>query len=304
MNDFVETESEITPHYLQGNENLNNNTNQDNKKYVIYLVNKAPGENSEIINDLILDNWGDYYYDYRSTELNSVVEPLRFNSNGFSFILSSLNDDRYVKINLYKTHQDRNENLIPPRDLNKRYLYIDISNGFKLSQIMNNLLDIDQISLDGKLNGENFDNISEPELTITQKINLERYDSFNRVTFIFNISSLSVPAKIVLPARRVLFKDILPQGVLFKGVLLNGKHYDDECINLNGRRLFIKLPVIKDGESIEISIVCLIDKVRDTGLNVGALTYVSNNLLNKQDNTLTTNVYTLLSNALNLEDMI
>lgn len=299
MNDFVEIESEITPRYLQ-----DNNINKDNKKYVIYLVNKAPSENSGIINDLILDNWGDYYYDYRTTELNSVVEPLKFNSSGFSFILSSLNDDRNVKINLYKTPKDRNYNLIPPRDINKRYLYIDIPNGFKLSQIMNNLLDIDQISLDGKLNGENFDNIFEPELTLTQKINLERHELFNRVTFTFNISSLSVPGKIVLSARRVLFKDILPQGVLFKGVLLNGKNYDDKCINLNGRRLFIKLPIIKDGESIELSIECLIDKLRGDSLNVGALTYVSNNLLNKQDDTLTTNVYTLLSNVLKLEDMI
>lgn len=304
MNDFIETGSEFTSKFLSSDESLIFNA-QNNKKYIIHLINKALNENPKgIINRLILDNWGDYYYDYRVTDLNSVTSPLEFNSYGFSFILSSLNEDRYVKINLYKTPQDGISNLLSPRSIDKRSLCTDTPYGFKLSQIMNNLLDIDQISLDGKPNGENFEGIIYPELAITQNIDIDHDGSRNYVIFRFNISNPNVSGKTVLVARKILFKDILPVGTLFKEVLLNGEKCDEECVSLDGRRLFVKLPIIKEGESIELSVVCLIDKFSGEGLNTGALVYVFNNLFNEKENSLTTKIYTLLSNSLSLGDMI
>jgi len=304
MNDFIETGSKITPRVLSSNENVDSNT-KNNRKYTIYLINKALNENPKgIINRLILDNWGDYYYDYRVTDLNSLIAPLEFNSYGFSFILSSLNEDRYVKINLYKNPQEGMRNLLSPRDTNKRSLCTDTPYGFKLSQIMDNLLDIDQISLDGKPDGENFDGIMYPELTITQNINIDRDNSCNYAIFKFNILNPNVSGKTVLVARRILFKDILPLGTLFKEVLLNGRKCDKEFVNLDGRRLFVKLHIIKEGESVELSVVCLIDEFSGEALNTGALVYVFNNLFNAEENSLTTKVYTLLSNSLSLGDMI
>ncbi len=50
--------------------------------------------------------------------------------------------------------------------------------------------------------------------------------------------------------------------------------------------------------------MCLIDEFSGEGLNTGALVYVFNNLFNAEENSLTTKVYTLLSNSLSLGDMI
>lgn len=267
---------------------------------ITIILKKAGEENSGISSDLILDNYLDYYYIPQSSEVDGEYAPNLFlNKCGYTQILSAVNKDKEIRLVLCKD-KPQGEDYKPPIKDNCNENCLDTPFGFKLSQILRNLNKMHQIQKD------NFPITKElyyTSLSVTQKGFYIEKDGKIYLKFQFKVENNNNN----LDARRILFKDILPKGL---SVIRDQIYVDDKCVNsynldIEGRRIFIKLPMLRAKQYTTLSLLCSVDRcnLSNSGLfNVGAVCNVGSNY--SSINTLNTNVVVTVSNAVCLRDII
>lgn len=214
-------------------------------------------------NELILDNTGFYYaYDPSKTLVDNNPINLSIGNEGVFMILKTLNTNKTLTINLSNT-------LTQISNYNSGYKCLDTPYGFKLSDVINNLgMDFNDISMNFKDGA----GMGDANLSLTQTGFFVLNDGNRTVTFNFIIENNGSEV-----ARKVLFKDILPDGVSLKlsGVYINSVCANSSDVKINSKSLFVKLPDIEIGETITLTIVCVLNSESYNEFNVGAISYVS-----------------------------
>lgn len=204
-----------------------------------------------------------------TTQLNGNNYEIEFGVSGDYQSINAIQADKLLTIYLTKTDT-------PPQ--NKMSSCEDTPWGFKLSEIMDRLHDVSKIKADQKtgttiplINGWN--NIA--HLFIVQKASRITMCGNSYVKVVFTIKNVGSSE-----ARRVLFKDILPNGVVLNKFYIDSNG-DNRSISQNhykvlGRGLFIDLPNIPVSGSLNINLILCVSScpyIKD--VNVGCISYVA-----------------------------
>ncbi len=255
----------------------------------IYLIppNKVPSNG--VISELLLDSYLNYYLRYRESIIDGKNAPSMFNSNGYTSIIASYKDMRSLSFILSREAlKDDMVNLRPPNRLNEGSMCRDTSVGFKLSEILNNIGDVDKIPLDKNEVTESLNDkiSSSPDSIIdfTQKAYLGERGNKRVILFKFNIENKDPN----IVCRRVLFKDILSEGLspIENEIYLNDEPLKDFKYKIDGRKIFIRLPLINPKESVTLTFPCYLNGELNSNdaMNFGALNLIISNSLKDTNN--------------------
>ncbi len=214
-------------------------------------------------NELVLDNTGFYYvYDADKTLVNGESINLSIGVKGTFMVLRALNGNKTLQINLSDTLTEINNYSLD-------YKCLDTPYGFKLSDVINNLgTDLNDI----KINFKDGDGQGDANLSLIQTGFSVKGDGEKTVTFNFTIENNGSEV-----ARKVLFKDILPNSVSLNlaGIYINSVYPNSRDVKLNSKSLFVRVPDISVGESVTLTIVCRLNDESCNEFNVGVISYVS-----------------------------
>lgn len=228
-----------------------------------YTLNRSPEAHINIPNELVLDNPG-YYYIYESDSIKIDGRDCK-----------TLLDDKNLPISIKALHCDKTINfrlksVISPESSELSTNLINECNnikyGFELSEVMKNIGRISKIS-PNVLNN----NTKEACLTITQRAFFLK----NRNQIIFNFYFENKGFEY---ARRILFKDVLPPGVILNlnGIYINSCLCPFENVNIDGQKILVKIPDIERMGSLILTLVCSLCGDHPHGqVNIGAVSYVS-----------------------------
>lgn len=230
---------------------------------VNYTVEKSQIAYCNIPNELIIDNTGDnYLYEATNTKINGQSAQLTLNTPGSLLTLNALNSDEVLEFQL---KDDNKPHPITPildeECINTQY-------GFRLSEVMSSIGNFIRLSTDS-FPTANY----EAEVTLTQRAFIIEKDCKKKVIFNFYLQNTGNES-----ARRILFKDLFPQGVTLTlgGIFVNGCYAYPEYSNIEGRRLFIRIPDMPKRGSATLTLVCnLSEDYCPDDVNVGVIAYVS-----------------------------
>lgn len=291
------------------NESLNTPSNPIN--FQIGLFAPVVKEYVGIVSQVILDSWWKYYLQYRATRLDGVSAPSLFNNCGYTEIVSSLYDNREISLVMYdKPDQSYYFETRNPEKENEDLACCDTPVGFKLSQILRNVGDLNQVAMDSGKAAQldpSFGQTPVQILNFTQTGYISDDKDDRRLIFKFQITNISK----IFVARRVLFKDIFAKGVsLIPGeVYINGKKVEDFKVCYEGRRLFVRLPVINPGVTVTLVVVCHLHKNKE-GLtnyrimNFGALCSVYSHYISQSFGSEIVRVGVQISNIVYLRNIM
>ncbi len=227
--------------------------------YNLQINIKHSEENSfDIANNLILDGCQSKYgYNMNSFMVDDTHFYPNFNIKGIFEDIYARLSDRILKFSLCKGDDSLSEE--DPK--------ADTSYGFKLSQIIDNLGNIDEINKEKEIISIN----EHGDITLYQKALVYKKGLNRFIIFKFNIKNIGNYV-----AKKLLFKDILPQNVklLEGGVFLNEKRIDEKLLDIDGRRVLVKVDELYPSNELNLIIVgVLCDE--GSSLNAGVLSYVS-----------------------------
>lgn len=229
--------------------------------FVLNFILYKPSYN--LPNELVLDNTGFYYvYDTDKTLVNGESINLSIGAKGTFMVLRALNEDKTLQINLLDTSNEIN-------NYNLDYKCLDTPYGFKLSDIINNLgMNLNDI----KINFKDGNGQGDANLLLTQTGFSVTDNDKKTLTFNFTIENNGSEV-----ARKVLFKDILPNSVSLNlgGIYINSVYPNSRDVKLNSKSLFVRIPDIPVGESVTLTIVCRLNDESCNEFNVGVISYVS-----------------------------
>lgn len=229
--------------------------------FVLNFILYKPSYN--LPNELVLDNTGFYYvYDIDKTLVNGESINLSIGAKGTFMVLRALNEDKTLQINLLDTSNEIN-------NYNLDYKCLDTPYGFKLSDIINNLgMNLNDI----KINFKDGNGQGDANLLLTQTGFSVTDNDKKTLTFNFTIENNGSEV-----ARKVLFKDILPNSVSLNlgGIYINSVYPNSRDVKLNSKSLFVRIPDIPVGESVTLTIVCRLNDESCNEFNVGVISYVS-----------------------------
>ena len=211
------------------------------------------------LNRLILDNIGlNYSYVDGSSSFDNAIFNPNFNNKGIFTEVHTNYEDKLLKI------------LLSPNSSNSDNCRIFDSNcaekcetGFRLSQIMQNIGDIEKLDK----NCEGFNS----NICIKQKRFI--LNRCGRCYVIFNFNLLNNGNNL---AQKILFRDILPSNVLInsRSVFLDGEKISSNDIYLDKNYLVVKLNDLKPKENINITVVGLLFSFMRVD-NFATISYVS-----------------------------
>lgn len=254
--ELVSFSSNDVDKFIQGNLNCNSCSNTDYYRLRIKLFGNHNCNNG-ITNNLILDNVGKRYFYVSGTANfdNNGFNP-DFNTNGLFTEVYSNDENRLLKLTLLDSESSRCNTL--------NNLFIDENYGFKLSEIMYNI--------------ENFNNLTKAcdELNANICINQRAY-LLNRCGIayvLFNFNLLNNGTNL---AQKILFKDIFPENILVceKSIFLNGCRLCSKDMYFDKNKVIIKLPDLDAGKDMNLTIVGVLCRLIRKN-NFAIISYVSN----------------------------
>ena len=242
-------------------------------KFNIKLVH-PPYNFSGISNQLILDNLGKLYsLNSKGTNtLDGESYSFPLNIEGLFVDINTVNDDRILELDLE----------LSKNEVSNSNKCMDTPYGFKLSQIANNVGDNSTLNITNDVNGDAaLDNNmmkSGANLIINQRAFSVRRGGSKYFLFNFNIKNVGE-----FSAQRVLFKDIIPNGLVLcnRGMFIKNSgspmmRISSDNYTINGRELFLTLQNIDKNNSISLILVCFeSSSCHMSDFNVGCLSYVS-----------------------------
>ena len=224
-------------------------------------------------NGLILDNLGDKYSFIKdSATFDGKYFNPNFNSSGVITKVYTRNSKKVLDLLLSNTsNSDHSSNN-----------YSSSGNNFKLSQIMNNIGNIN------KLNKSNYNEMADINIKQTMNVFARCY----KVYVIFNFDLYNVGNNV---AQKILFKDVIPNNIYINHntIFVNGNRVKLDRLFLRKNKCVINLSDLKEGKHCNITIAGrLCSPMLES--NFAIISYVGNSF-NFHHNTVT-NISQKLSN--------
>lgn len=250
-------------------------------------INLKHSEENEydIANNLILDGCtSKYICDMNGFIIDGIPFYPNFSLRGIFEDVYAKNSDRTLKFSLCESVMDSYKKEEDSK--------ADTTYGFKLSQILENIGDLD------KVNGtREIISINEyANVTLTQKAIIYRKGSTRFIVFKFKLKNEGTYV-----AKKLLFKDIFPQNIkLIKdGIFRDGLKIGEESVNFEGRRVIVKIDELEAGRETDLIIVGALCEDCKT-INVGVLSYISG--YTQQDGVRRLNINQVMSNMKTLRE--
>lgn len=231
------------------------------RRYFLEVNLKHSEENEyDIANNLVLDGCTNRYIcDMNGFIIDCIPFCPNFNLRGIFEDVYARNSDRNLKFSLYQNFHESREDYDDGKS--------DTTYGFKLSQILENVGDLDKVNGTKEIISVN----EYADITLTQKAIIYRKGSTRFIVFKFKLKNEGSYV-----AKKLLFKDIFPQNIklLKEGIFKDGIRIDEERVDFKGRRILIKIEDLDAGKEVDLIMVGVLCGEYGT-INVGVLSYIS-----------------------------
>lgn len=219
-----------------------------------------------ISNKMLLDNLGDKYISNGSCAKFGCMDfYTNFNSNGICMEIYSDSSDKTFQVGMRKSKGD----------ITKSSCQYSYGEGFSLSEVMDNVGDIDDLVLSNSG--------CMASITINQRVCVVSKCGKPYVIFKFTLKNNGEGT-----AQKILFKNKFNRNILIDGcnVFLNGCKVKEDDIFLNRNVMKIKIPDMKCGEEVCLIVVGGVFNGFPREYSYGIISYVSEVSKKKGETTL------------------